>query len=64
MEGGLSLIYWPAIWYTNPGEYIAVLTAANVNGNIASDGVYFFKYEIEGINGKVLAGHGDIQLIR
>jgi len=36
----------------------------NVNGNIASDGVYFFKYEIEGVNGTVLTGHGDIQLMR
>ena len=35
-----------------------------VNGNIASDGVYFFTYEIEGINGKVLTGQGNIQLIR
>lgn len=35
-----------------------------VNGNIASDGVYFFTYEIEGINGKILTGQGDIQLIR
>lgn len=35
-----------------------------VNGDLASDGVYFFKYEIEGLNGKILTGHGDIQLIR
>jgi gliding motility-associated-like protein len=34
------------------------------NGNIASDGVYFFTYEIEGINGKILTGHGNIQLVR
>jgi gliding motility-associated-like protein len=34
------------------------------NGNIASDGVYFFTYEIEGLNGKMLTGQGDIQLIR
>lgn len=36
----------------------------NVNGDIASDGVYFFTYVIEGINGKVISGHGNIQLIR
>lgn len=36
----------------------------NVNGDIASDGVYFFTYVIEGINGKVVSGHGNIQLIR
>jgi gliding motility-associated-like protein len=35
-----------------------------VHGDLASDGVYFFKYEIEGLNGKILTGHGDIQLIR
>uniref|UniRef100_UPI00261CC579 T9SS type B sorting domain-containing protein n=1 Tax=Fluviicola sp. TaxID=1917219 RepID=UPI00261CC579 len=35
-----------------------------VNGNPASDGVYFFQYEIEGINGTVLKGQGNIQLIR
>ncbi|WP_343634473.1 choice-of-anchor L domain-containing protein [Fluviicola sp.] len=35
-----------------------------VRGDLASDGVYFFKYEIEGLNGKILTGHGDIQLIR
>jgi gliding motility-associated-like protein len=34
------------------------------NGNIASDGVYFFTYEIEGINGKIVTGQGDIQLMR
>lgn len=35
-----------------------------VNGNPASDGVYFFQYEIEGINGTVLKGQGNVQLIR
>jgi trimeric autotransporter adhesin len=35
-----------------------------VNGNLASDGVYFFNYQIEGLNGTILKGHGDIQLIR
>ena len=35
-----------------------------VNGNLASDGVYFFNYQIEGLNGTVIKGHGDIQLIR
>lgn len=36
----------------------------SINGNVASDGVYFFTYVIEGINGTVLTGHGDIQLVR
>lgn len=35
-----------------------------VNGNQASDGVYFFKYVIEGLNGSILSGHGDLQLMR
>nr|WP_294858147.1 gliding motility-associated C-terminal domain-containing protein [uncultured Fluviicola sp.] len=35
-----------------------------VNGNLASEGVYFFNYRVEGLNGTVLSGHGDIQLIR
>lgn len=35
-----------------------------VNGNQASDGVYFFKYVVEGLNGTVLSGHGDLQLMR
>jgi gliding motility-associated-like protein len=36
----------------------------NVNGNMSSEGVYFFKYEIEGLNGKVLTGQGNVELIR
>jgi gliding motility-associated-like protein len=35
-----------------------------VRGDLASDGVYFFTYVIEGLNGTVLTGHGDIQLVR
>lgn len=35
-----------------------------INGKEASDGVYFFKYEVEGINGDILTGHGNITLIR
>jgi gliding motility-associated-like protein len=35
-----------------------------VNGDMASEGVYFFTYVIEGINGKVISGHGNIQLAR
>lgn len=35
-----------------------------VNGDMASEGVYFFTYVIEGINGKVITGHGNIQLAR
>ncbi|WP_343634474.1 gliding motility-associated C-terminal domain-containing protein [Fluviicola sp.] len=35
-----------------------------VNGNLASDGVYFFTYVIEGLNGTILSGQGNIQLAR
>lgn len=35
-----------------------------VNGNDASEGVYFFKYVVEGRNGAILSGHGDLQLMR
>ncbi len=35
-----------------------------VDSNEASDGVYFFKYTVTGINGEVLNGHGNVTLIR
>jgi gliding motility-associated-like protein len=35
-----------------------------INGKEASEGVYFYKYEVVGINGDVLTGHGNITLIR
>jgi hypothetical protein len=34
------------------------------NGNEATDGVYFFKYVVLGINGTELTGHGNITLLR
>lgn len=34
------------------------------NGKDASDGTYFFKYYVKGINGKELTGHGNVTLIR
>jgi gliding motility-associated-like protein len=36
----------------------------DVNGKEATDGVYFFKYEVVGINSDILTGHGNITLIR
>jgi len=36
----------------------------NINDKEASDGVYFFKYVVTGINGDVLTGHGNVTLIR
>jgi len=35
-----------------------------VENKEASDGVYFFKYVVTGINGEVLTGHGNVTLIR
>lgn len=34
------------------------------NGNEANDGVYFIKYEVVGVNGEVLSGHGNVSLVR
>lgn len=34
------------------------------DGKEASDGTYFFKYYVKGINGKELTGHGNVTLIR
>jgi gliding motility-associated-like protein len=53
-------------WGERMYEYEGIQGAwdGTVNGNPASDGVYFFKYEIEGLNGTVLKGQGNIQLIR
>ena len=35
-----------------------------VNGNLAEEGVYFFKYTATGMDGTTQTGQGDIQLIR
>lgn len=35
-----------------------------VNGNLADEGVYFFKYTATGLDGTVQTGQGDIQLIK
>lgn len=35
-----------------------------INGNDAADGVYFYKYNLTGLNGDVLEGHGNVTLIR
>jgi gliding motility-associated-like protein len=35
-----------------------------VNGKQAEDGVYFFKYNVTGMNGEEIIGHGNITLIR
>jgi trimeric autotransporter adhesin len=35
-----------------------------INGKDASDGTYFFKYYVKGINGTELTGHGNLTLVR
>ena len=35
-----------------------------VDGKDASDGTYFFKYNVTGINGAALSGHGNVTLVR
>jgi gliding motility-associated-like protein len=34
------------------------------NGKDATEGVYFFKYEIVGLDGQILEGHGHVTLLR
>jgi gliding motility-associated-like protein len=52
------------------GEVVFETTSLNskwngdINGKEATDGVYFYKYEVVGINSDVLIGHGNITLIR
>ena len=52
------------------GEIVYETTSLNskwngdINGKEATDGVYFYKYEVVGINSDVLIGHGNITLIR
>jgi gliding motility-associated-like protein len=43
---------------------ITDLWDGTINGKDASDGTYFFKYYVKGINGKELTGHGNVTLIR
>lgn len=35
-----------------------------INGKLANEGVYFFNYTIEGVNGEIYTGHGFVQLVR
>jgi gliding motility-associated-like protein len=52
------------------GNFMAKITDVNgywdgvVNGNLAEEGVYFFKYTVSGLDGTTQTGQGDIQLIR
>ncbi len=36
----------------------------NLNGNPVSDGVYFFKYSVVGIDGSTVTGHGNVTIER
>jgi gliding motility-associated-like protein len=52
------------------GNVVKEITGLNeswngmVDNKEASDGVYFFKYTVTGINGEILTGHGNVTLIR
>ena len=52
------------------GNVLAEITKLNqdwdgtINGNEASDGVYFYIYKVIGINGNELTGHGNVTLVR
>ncbi|AEA44076.1 PKD domain containing protein [Fluviicola taffensis DSM 16823] len=52
------------------GNFMAKISDINgswdgkVNGNMSSEGVYFYKYTVNGLDGTTQTGHGDIQLIR
>ena len=35
-----------------------------INGKIADDGVYFYKYEVTGLDGSKVTGQGSVELIR
>ncbi len=52
------------------GNFMAKITDINgywdgrVNGNLAQEGVYFYKYTVTGLDGTTQTGQGDIQLMR
>lgn len=52
------------------GNFMAKITDLNgywdgvVNGNLAEEGVYFYKYTVSGLDGTTQTGQGDIELIR
>ncbi|WP_343748495.1 gliding motility-associated C-terminal domain-containing protein [Fluviicola sp.] len=52
------------------GNFMARITDLNgywdgrLNGNMAEDGVYFYKYTATGLDGTTQTGQGDIQLLR
>jgi gliding motility-associated-like protein len=52
------------------GEYVATISDlqgswdGKINGNEASEGVYFYKYTAKGLDGTTQTGHGNIELLR
>lgn len=52
------------------GEKMAEITEVNgkwdgtINGHEASEGVYFYRYEVKGLDGSTTTGQGNIELIR
>ena len=53
---------WGITMYTGSG--INPVWDGKVNGNPASEGVYFYQYKVTGVTGDVLEGHGFVELIR
>ncbi|HLP53683.1 MAG TPA: choice-of-anchor L domain-containing protein [Fluviicola sp.] len=53
---------WGITMYTASG--INPVWDGKVNGNPASEGVYFYQYKVTGVTGDVLEGHGFVELIR
>jgi gliding motility-associated-like protein len=53
---------WGITVYTGSG--INPVWDGKVNGNPASEGVYFYQYTVTGVTGDTLEGHGFVELIR
>ena len=53
---------WGITMYTGSG--INPVWDGKVNGNPASEGVYFYQYTVTGVTGDTLEGHGFVELIR
>ncbi|MES2555692.1 MAG: choice-of-anchor L domain-containing protein [Bacteroidota bacterium] len=53
---------WGITMYTGSG--INPVWDGKVNGDPASEGVYFYQYKVTGVTGDVLEGHGFVELIR
>jgi gliding motility-associated-like protein len=54
---------WGVVMYENTGLNPA-WNGKTTNGNLADDGVYFFRYTVKGYNDAILEGHGFFHLVR